>query len=130
MMIDDHTKVANQLKTTLSAANIDSSMVPAALDARHQKIEDKLNNASPENFDKDYIKAQAKAHVEAIALFKSYADKGDNAALKAFAQQTLPTLEKHKSEVDALMTGDTSMGSSNPGMNDMGTKPNAVPGTR
>jgi putative membrane protein len=105
-------------------------MVPTTLDAKHQKIEDKLNSASPENFDKDYIKAQSKAHVQAIALFKNYADMGENAALRTFAQQTLPTLEKHKSEVDALMTGYTSTGSSNAGMNDMGTKADGVPGTR
>jgi putative membrane protein len=129
MMMDDHTKVADQLKSTLSTANVNSSTVPTTLDAKHQKIEDKLDSALPENFDKDYIKAQSKAHVEAIALFKSYADKGDNAALKTFAQQTLPTLEKHKSEVDALMTGYTSTGSSTAGMNDMGTKADAVPGT-
>jgi putative membrane protein len=80
------------------------------LDAKHQKIEDKLSSASPEAFDKDYIKAQSKAHIETIALFKNYAENGENAALKTFAQQTLPTLEKHKSEVDALMTATQARG--------------------
>ena len=49
MMIDDHTKAGEQLKSTLSAANIDSSTVPTILDAKHQKIEDKLNSASAGN---------------------------------------------------------------------------------
>lgn len=129
-MIDDHTKAGDRLKSTLSTTAIDSGTVPTTLDAKHQKIEDKLNSASPEKFDKDYIKAQSKAHGEAIALFKSYADNGDNAALKTFAQQTLPTLKKHESEVDVLMARGMSTGSSNAGMNDMGTKAGAVPGTR
>jgi putative membrane protein len=130
MMIDDHTKAGDQLKSTLSAANIDSSTVPTTLDAKHEKIEDKLNSAPAGKFDKDYIKAQSQAHIETIVLFKSYADNGDNAALKSFALQTLPTLEKHKGEVDALMASGMSMGSSNAGMNDMGTKAGALPGTR
>jgi putative membrane protein len=130
MMIDDHTKAGEQLKSTLSAANIDSSTVPTTLDAKHQKIEDKLNSASAGKFDKDYIQAQSQAHIETIALFKSYAENGDNPAIKTFAQQTLPTLEQHKSEVDALMAGGTNAKSSNAGMNDMGTKEGALPGTR
>ena len=92
MMIDDHTKAGEQLKSTLSAANIDSSTVPTILDAKHEKIEDKLNSASAGKFDKDYIQAQSQAHIETIALFKSYAENGDNPAIKTFAHQTLPTL--------------------------------------
>jgi putative membrane protein len=52
------------------------------LDAKHQKIEDKLNSASPAKFDKDYIKAQLEAHIETIALFKSYAESGQPEAVR------------------------------------------------
>jgi putative membrane protein len=31
-----------------------------------------------------------------VNLYKRYADGGDNADLKAFAQKTLPTLEQHQ----------------------------------
>ncbi|HEY8275847.1 MAG TPA: DUF4142 domain-containing protein [Methyloceanibacter sp.] len=39
-------------------------------------------------FDKAYAKQQVDGHQEAVDLFGSYAKKGDNAALKAFAQKT------------------------------------------
>jgi putative membrane protein len=105
-MIDDHMKAGNQLKTTVSKANIGLVTVPTSLDAEHQKIEDKLSSARAGDFDKDYIQAQANAHVEAIGLFKSYAGNGDSAALKTFAQQMLPTLKEHKSEVEELQKAD------------------------
>ena len=82
MMVDDHTKAGEQLKSTLSTAKIDPGTFPTTLDAKHQKIEDKLNSASPAKFDKDYIKAQFEAHIETIALFKSYAESGQPEAVR------------------------------------------------
>lgn len=48
-----------------------------------------------ESFDKAYANNQVKAHEDTVALFKKEAASSDNAELKAFAQQTLPTLEHH-----------------------------------
>jgi putative membrane protein len=45
---------------------------------------------------------QRKAHEEAITLFKRYADHGDDAALKSFAKNTLPTLEKHRTAIQKI----------------------------
>ena len=38
---------------------------------------------------------QVKAHEEAVALFRTYAQSGTDAKLKAFAQKMLPDLERH-----------------------------------
>jgi putative membrane protein len=38
----------------------------------------------------------------AVGLFDSYAKKGDNAALKAFAQKTLPVIQQHLDEAKKL----------------------------
>jgi putative membrane protein len=93
-MIADHTKAGDALKSALAEANI--TVPPAApLDAKHQKMLDELTTASGEDFDKAYVKMQTQAHIEAVTLFRAYSNAGDNAQLKAFAAETLPTLEKH-----------------------------------
>jgi len=42
------------------------------------------------------------AHEQTIELFRNYAEQGDNADLKAFAQSTLPKLEQHLQEAKQL----------------------------
>lgn len=101
-MIDDHTKASEKLKATLPAAGVDASAAKDTLDSKHQKIMNELKSASGDAFDKKYIAAQVDAHDEAVTLFKTYSNKGDDKALQGFASETLPTLEKHKEHVEQL----------------------------
>jgi putative membrane protein len=99
-MIDDHTKVGEQMKSALQTAGLPppaDKMTP-----KHQDVVDKLKQADGNKFDGQYVAAQLKAHDEAINLFSNYAKNGDNAELKQFAQATLPSLEKHKTMVEDL----------------------------
>ncbi len=100
MMIDDHTKVGEQMKTALKDAGL-----PAPADKllpKHQDTVDKLKEAGQGKFDSQYVAAQIKAHEEAVSLFSNYAKSGDNAQLKQFAEATLPSLEKHKTMAEDL----------------------------
>jgi putative membrane protein len=100
MMIDDHTKVGEQMKSTLQTAGLPppaDKMTP-----KHQDVVNKLTQAGGNKFDGQYVAAQLKAHDEAINLFSNYAKNGDNAELKKFAEATLPSLEKHKTMVEDL----------------------------
>ena len=45
---------------------------------------------------------QQSAHDEAVKLFSKYSKNGDNAALKSFAQETLPTLQDHKKHINGM----------------------------
>lgn len=100
MMVDDHTKVGQEMKATLEKAGLTA---PAdKLTPRHQDIVNKLNQAGQGKFDGQYVAAQIKAHDEAINLFSSYAKSGDNAELKQFAEATLPSLQKHKTAAEDL----------------------------
>lgn len=101
MMIDDHTKVGEQMKTTLQNAGLQA---PAdKLMPKHQDMVDKLKQASTGGkFDGQYVAVQLKAHDEAINLFSNYAKNGDNAELRKFAEATLPSLEKHKTAAEDL----------------------------
>src|SRR3954451_1659906 len=45
---------------------------------------------------------QLDGHQKAVALFESYAQNGDNAQLKQFAQQTAPTLREHLQQITQI----------------------------
>jgi len=92
-MVDDHTAAGTKFNQAISEANLTAP--PARLDAAHQAIFDGLKGKDAASFDKAYIDAQYKAHVETVDLFTAYARGGDNARLKKFATELLPTLQSH-----------------------------------
>ena len=94
MMVDAHSKTTEELKGIIASEKINVDL-PTKLDAKHQKLIDDLNTASSADFDGTYAKQQVDGHQEAVDLFDSYAKKGNNAALKAFAQKTLPVIRQH-----------------------------------
>lgn len=100
-MVADHDKAAVDMTAALEASPLDL-LPPAGLDAAHQERLDALAAAEGEAFDQLYIDAQVAAHDEAVALFTSYAEGGDDEALVAFAAATLPTLKMHQEHVHML----------------------------
>jgi putative membrane protein len=101
MMVDAHSKTTEELKGIVASEKIKVDL-PETLDAKHQKLINDLNAASTADFDKTYAKQQVDGHQDAVNLFDSYAKKGDNAALKAFAQKTLPVIQQHLDEAKKL----------------------------
>ncbi len=101
-MVDDHTKSTNDLKAALGSSEIDPGLTDTPLDAKHQKIIAMLKHENAKKFDTDYLKAQKEGHAKAVALFQTYAKKGDDASLKDFANKTLPVIEGHKKHVSML----------------------------
>jgi putative membrane protein len=101
MMVTAHSKTTEELKGIVASEKITVDL-PTKLDSKHQKLIDDLNAASNADFDKTYAKQQVDGHQEAVNLFDSYANKGDNAALKAFAQKTLPVIQQHLDEAKKL----------------------------
>lgn len=92
MMVAEHTKSSTELKAAAKSA--EGVTAPAALDARKQADLDALKSAG-DNFDATFKQQQVAAHTATLALLRSYADGGDNEALKAFAAKTAPVVEKH-----------------------------------
>ena len=103
-MVTDHTKAGEQLEEALSNANMTVAEPPVGekLDKKHEAMLGKLRNASGAQFDRMYVKMQQDAHKEAVALFSKYAKNGANAALKSFAQHTLPTLQEHQKHITQM----------------------------
>jgi putative membrane protein len=101
-MVDDHSQANEKLKETVNAENLSDLLPKDSLDAKHQDTMDKLEKADAARFDGEYVKAQKKAHEEAVTLFREYVNRGDNAGIRQFATQTLPTLEKHQEHAKRL----------------------------
>jgi putative membrane protein len=103
-MITQHQGTSAKLKATLKSANI-TVTPPTTLDARRQGMIDNLKSASAADFDKVYLDQQTNAHREAVTLFKSYADDGDNPGLKKLAAATAPVIQSHLDMVQAMDKG-------------------------
>ena len=95
MMVKDHTKANDELKTW-AAAN--AYTLPAQIDDAQQKKYDELKAKKGAEFDRMYADMMVKDHETTIADFKKEAAEGSEASLKGFASKTLPTLEHHLME--------------------------------
>lgn len=91
-MVEDHSAANEKLKTVASREKIE---VPATLSKKDQKTYDQLSQLSGDAFDKAYAKDMVKDHQHDISAFKDEASGGQNAAIKGFASETLPTLQDH-----------------------------------
>jgi len=99
-MIKDHTRAARRL---MNIVKKEGDTPPAdALAPKDEETMKQLQAASGAEFDKTYVGAQEKAHMDAVALFKSYSDSPDDKRLGRFAKKTLPTLEMHLDHVKKL----------------------------
>jgi putative membrane protein len=92
MMVKDHSAADDKLKSIAASKGID---LPTSASIGEMATKAKLDVLSGNTFDKSYIKSQIKAHRQAIALFRKEAANGQDPEAKAFASDTLPTLEKH-----------------------------------
>lgn len=93
-MITDHTKIGEAFVAAFGKAGTGLTP-PDGLGPELGAIMDKLQSESGAAFDASYITAQTQGHQAAVGLFAGYAKGGDNAVLKAFAAETLPTIEMH-----------------------------------
>jgi putative membrane protein len=91
-MVTDHTKTTNDLKALVVKTK---ASLPTAMSSSQQSMLDKLNGLAGADFAKQYISDQVSAHKTAVSLFQRYADGGHNPQLKAWAAQTVPTLQHH-----------------------------------
>ncbi|MBE7185075.1 MAG: DUF4142 domain-containing protein [Methylobacterium mesophilicum] len=100
-MIADHTKAGEGLKAALEK----SQMTPDApkLSPKHAAMIEQLKAANGEDFQALYIDMQTQAHMEAVALFRTYSGSGDDQNVVAFAEETLPKLEMHMMHVKELV---------------------------
>jgi putative membrane protein len=91
-MVTDHTKANQELTALAQSKNIS---IPKEADKQHQKTAEMLTKKHGANFDREYMRDMVKDHEKAVQLFSTVAKEAQDADIKAFANQTLPTLQEH-----------------------------------
>lgn len=124
MMVEDHTKAGEQLKQIAASHSIQPEST--ALDDDHRELMDKLSQLRGAEFDREYIDAMVEAHEDVVDELESRVDERDRAgaaarstagetavvaedadnpveaALNAWAADTLPVVQRHLERARAL----------------------------
>lgn len=103
MMVDDHKSASDALRTAMAGAMLTppSTVLEADYQSRLDDITMEEQGSTPNadevgnSWDHDYISMQIDLHQDTIDLYEDYASDGDNAALRSYAEATLPTLRSH-----------------------------------
>ncbi len=98
MMITDHTKANAQLMQLVIAKGY--QMPPQATEKLVPNAV--LTENSGDSFDRVYADLMVADHQATVSIFQNYAAVGKDPEIKAFAQQTLPTLKEHMAAIKAI----------------------------
>lgn len=92
-LVTDHTNDYNDLYASAHKANLD---VPNAIDTENNKtMIGPFQKLTGRAFDRRYVLDMVSGHAKAIAVYKKEAADAQNPDIKSYAEQALPTLEKH-----------------------------------
>jgi putative membrane protein len=99
-MIDEHARAQEALKKAAGEAKI---AMPATVDDKHRKLQQKLAALGGRDFDQEYAKAMAAGHDDAVALFDGATHaKNMPPSLQTFASRTLPIVRQHRDAAQHL----------------------------
>jgi len=101
MMVADHTKSTDGLKSALKTAKL-TLVPPSALPDDMAGHVNDLKTVDAKDFDKKYMSLMADSHQDALDLHTRYAQDGDNADLKAFAAKTATTVQEHLTKAKSI----------------------------
>ena len=100
MMVADHSKVNDELKTLAARKNITIPGSPGEDEQKHIK---KLNESKMgRDFDKDYMSMMVDDHKEDLKKFEKAANDCKDPDIKAFAAKYVPTLKQHLDSAQAI----------------------------
>jgi putative membrane protein len=91
-MVDDHSKTNEKVKTLAKEKNVD---LPAKPGPEHAAAKSKLEQQRGTSFDAEYMKAMVKNHQKTVQLLQHQISSGQDARVKSFAQEALPTVQHH-----------------------------------
>lgn len=93
MMVTDHTKANDELKTLAGQKNI---TLPDSMGKDHMDHITELRDKTGAEFDKAYMELMVEDHEEDVKLFEDASNNLQDAEAKAFASKTLATLRQHQ----------------------------------
>jgi len=94
-MIEDHTKANGKLQSVAQKKNF---TLPSGMDEKHKEAKNRLSQLFGYELDRRYMDEMLKDHDKAVSLFDHQAIHGQDADVKKFAEETLPTLRDHLSQ--------------------------------
>ena len=98
-MVDDHKKADGELQTLAASKGVKLPTEATMVAKGKAKILEKRDGTG---FDHAYAENQVSAHKDAVKLFEKAAKDAKDADVKAWAAKTLPTLQHHLQEAQAL----------------------------
>ena len=102
MMVRDHSKANDELKSIAGAKNI---TLPPAPGEDHMDHIKNLTEKTGKEFDKDYMKMMVDDHQDDVDAFEKLSNNAKDSDLKAFATKTLPVLRMHLDSAKAIRDG-------------------------
>jgi putative membrane protein len=99
MMAKDHAKANQELEGIVGKKGL---ALPKEMDSKHQAKIDKLSKLSGAQFDKEYIDESIAGHKRGVSEFEKAAKSAKDPDIKAFAEKTVPTLQAHLQQAQAL----------------------------
>ncbi len=99
MMVNDHTKANEELKSIAEQKNL---TIPTSLDAAHEQKKQDLMKKEGAEFDKAYIKAMVDGHEDAHKVMEDGAKNNQDQHLREFAAKTEPVVKQHLEMVKKL----------------------------
>jgi putative membrane protein len=100
-MVTDHGRANQQLAALARKKDLS---LPDGIGLEHQQTYDDLAKLRGRAFDRAYAQAMVKDHEADVAAFRSEAQGGTDAEVKAWAGQMVTVLEKHLQMARALST--------------------------
>ncbi|WP_114941173.1 DUF4142 domain-containing protein [Mucilaginibacter endophyticus] len=97
MMVKDHSDAEQKLLALAKSRGI--VLPPAATGGIKPDL---MLEQAGAKFDKLYVHGMVSGHQNTIEVFENYATTGKDPAVKALAQQMLPTLKHHLMEIKAI----------------------------
>lgn len=98
-MVTDHTKANDELKSLAQQKGV---TVPTTLSPEGKALKARLEKLSGTQLDEAYMRNMVKDHTKDVNEFEQESNNGKDSAVKAWAGQTLPTLQDHLKEAKQI----------------------------
>lgn len=99
-LVKDHTSDYQNLAQVAAKAG---ETIPKAIDRQNDHAIATLDKYKGKTFDHAFLTRESADHERLIRVFKEEAEHGSNPAIKAYASQALPTIERHLHDVQDLL---------------------------
>jgi putative membrane protein len=99
MMVKDHSAINADLKALAAQKNV---TLPDSLDAKHQKMVDKMSALTGSGFDDAYIAGMIKDHKQDAKEFKGKSAETKDADIKSFVDKSIPVVSEHLKRIAAM----------------------------